>query len=140
LHYLQNKTQAYGQMLEAFIQFDQAFAMFDAAFQIDRKTRREEFVARLDESLRQFQKANVTARYSTETWSEVVDNVSDLGVLWRLNTFVVTGMDLVSQFMQNINNYHHGKFYLNQVAWDKIFSPIPIITKRTDFTSAQSAA
>jgi hypothetical protein len=57
-----------------------------------------------------------------------VDNVSDLGVLWRLNTFVVTGMDLVSQFMQNIDNCHHGKFYLNPVASEKVFSPLPIIT------------
>ena len=104
--------------------------MFDGAFQLDRRGQRQKFVARLDESLRQFQKAKTTARYSVETWSKVVDNVSDLGVLWRLNTFVVTGMDLVSQFMQNIDNYHHGKFYLNQVAWEKVFSPLPILTCR----------
>jgi hypothetical protein len=42
-------------------------------------------------------------------------------------------MDLVSQFMQNIDNCHHGKFYLNPVAWEKVFSPLPIITKRTGF-------
>ena len=100
---------------------------------------RQEFVDRLDESLRQFQKAKTTARYSAETWSKFVDNVSDLGVLWRLNTYVVTGTDLVSQFVQNIDNYHHGRFYLNEVAWDKIFSPIPIVTKRTDFKRARSA-
>jgi hypothetical protein len=133
LHYLENKTKAYAQMIEAFIQFDQACAEFNSAFQLDRRIQRQEFVARLDESLRQFQKAKITARYSAETWSKVIDNVSDLGVLWRLNTFVVTGMDLVSQFMQNIDNYHHGKFYLNQVAWERVFSPLPILTKRTGF-------
>ncbi len=140
LHYLENKTEAYAQMIEAFIQFDQAFAMLDTAFQLNPINQHQEFVARLDESLRQFQKAKITARHSAETWSKVVDNVSDLGVLWRLNTYVVTGTDLVSQFMQNIDNYHHGKFYLNQVAWEKIFSPIPIITKRTDFKRSPSQA
>jgi hypothetical protein len=133
LHYLENKTEAYAQMIEAFIQFDQACATYDSAFHLDRSVQRQEFVAQLDESLRQFQQAKITARYSAETWSKIVDNVSDLGVLWRLNTFVVMGMDLVSQFIQNIDNYHHGKFYLNQVAWERVFSPLPIITKRTGF-------
>ena len=140
LHYLENKTEAYARMIEAFIQLDQAFGALDTAFQVDRTAQRQEFVAQLDESLRQFQKANITARYSAETWSKVVDNVSDLGVLWRLNTYVVTGTELISEFVQNIDNYHHGEFYLNLVAWDKIFSPIPIITKRTDFKRAPSSA
>jgi len=120
-------------MIEAFIQFDQACATYDGAFHLDRSVQRQEFVAQLDESLRQFQQAKITARYSAETWSKIVDNVSDLGVLWRLNTYVVTGTDLVSQFIQNIDNYHHGKFYLNQLAWERVFSPLPIITKRTGF-------
>jgi hypothetical protein len=133
LHYLENKTEAYSQMIEAFIQFDQACLTYNSAFQFDRRTQRQEFVARMDESLLQFDKARITGRSSAETWSKVVDNVSDLGVLWRLNTFVVSGMDVVAQFMQNIDNYHHGKFYLNAVPWDRVFSPLPIITKRTGF-------
>lgn len=139
IHYLENKTEAYAQMMEAFIQLDQAYVMFDTTFQIDPMTQRQELVARLDETLRQFQKAKLTARSSAETWSKIVDNVSDLGVLWRLNTYVVTGTDLISQFVQNIDDYHHGRPYLDEVAWDKIFSPIPIVTKRTDFKRAKSA-
>ena len=139
LHYLENKTEAYAQMLQAFIQMDEAYIMLDQAFHIDRLARRNEFIARLDNSLAQFEQAKLTARYSAETWSNQVDNVSDLGVLWRLNTFVVTGMDLVSQFIENIDAYHHGKPYLNEVAWKRVFSPIPILTQRTDFKRPKSA-
>ena len=90
LQYLENKTQAYSQMMAAFVQMDQAFAAFDQAFQLDPRTQREEYLKRLDGSLEGFQKARVMARYSAQTWSKVVDNVSDLGILWRLNTYVVT--------------------------------------------------
>jgi hypothetical protein len=129
LHYLENKTQAYIQMIDTFIQLDQAFADFDQAFRLDPRTQREEFLKRLDGSLESFQKARVMARNSAQTWSEVVENVSDLGVLWRLNTDVVTGTDLIMQFMENIDNYHHGKPYLNCVEWEKVFSPLPIVLR-----------
>lgn len=127
LEYLENKTQAYSQMMAAFIQLDQAFADLDQAFKLDPRPQREEFLKRLEGSQEGFEKARLMARYSAETWAEDVDNVSDLGVLWRLDTYVVVGMDLIAQFMENINNYHHGKPYLKRVEWEKIFSPVPII-------------
>lgn len=130
VHYLENKTRAYSQMMGAFIQLDHAFADFGQAFQLDPLMQRQEFLKRLDASQMEFEKARLLGRYSAETWAQYVDNVSDVGVLWRLNTFVVTGMDLIAQFMQTINNYHHGKPYLTRVEWEKIFSPLPIIQWR----------
>jgi hypothetical protein len=120
LQYLENKTQAYSQMLRMFIQLDQAYADFDQAFQLDPRTQREEFLKRLDASLPEFQDAQMLARASARTFAEVVDNVSDLGVLWRLNTYGVAGTELIGQFMMNISNYHHGKPYLNRVEWQRV--------------------
>jgi hypothetical protein len=69
-------------MIEAFIDLDQAYADLDAAFQLNPRTQHQEFLARLDESVLQFDKAKIKARESAETWSKFIDNVSDLGVLW----------------------------------------------------------
>ena len=108
-----------------FIQLDQAFADFDQAFRLDPRTQREEFLKRLDASLQQFKKAQFLARGNARTFAEVVDNVSDLGVLWRLNTYGVQGTEQVAKFMENIDDYHHGKPYLNPVGWDKVFLQFP---------------
>ncbi len=125
LHYLENKALAYSRLLRTLIQWDQAFAEFDQAFQLDARTQREEFLKRLDASLQQFQNAQVLARACARTFSEVLDNVSDLGVLWRLNAHLVAGTELIAQFMETINNYHHGKPYLNHVEWEKVFQSEP---------------
>jgi hypothetical protein len=71
----------------------------------------------------------VLARSSARTFSEVVDNVSDLGVLWRLNTYGVAGTEQLAKFMENIDNYHHGKPYLNRVEWEKVFVQLPLLTR-----------
>jgi tetratricopeptide (TPR) repeat protein len=128
LHYLENKTQAYTLMLRSFIQLDQAFADFDQAFRLDPRTQREEFVKRLDASLQEFQKAEVLARSNARIFAEVVDSVSDLGVLWRLNTYGVAGTEQVAKFIENIDDYHHGKPYLNPVEWGKVFVQLPLLS------------
>lgn len=130
LHYLENKTEAYDQMIGTFILLDQALAEFDESFKLNPRTQHEEFLKKLDESLQTFVQAQLLGRHSGQTFSEVVDNVSDLGILYRLNVFVVTGTELITQFMANIQKYHHGKPYLNQVEWEKVFSQSPIIATR----------
>ena len=98
----------------------------DRAFKIDPLKGRDEFLRRLDGSLARFQNAGVLARYAARKWTEFADHVSDLGGLYRINLFMVTGTDLIAQFVQNIVNFHHGKPYLNRVAWEKVFSPLPV--------------
>jgi hypothetical protein len=129
LLYLENKTQAYAQMLKFFVELDKAYAQLHSAFLFDPRTQREEFLKRLGASLQQFQEAHVLARSSARTFSEVVDNVSDLGVLWRLNTYGVAGTEQLAKFMENIHNYHHGKPYLNRVEWEKVFVQLPLLTQ-----------
>jgi hypothetical protein len=129
LLYLENKTQAYTKMLEFFVELDKAYAQFDRAFLFDPRTQRDEFLKHLGESLQQFQRAHVLARSSARTFSEVIDNVSDVGVLWRLNTYGVAGTQQLAKFVENIDNYHHGRPYLNRVEWEKVFVQIPLLTR-----------
>ena len=126
LDYLRNRTEAYIWHLKASIDVVAGYVELDRAFKIDPLKRRAEFLQRLDGSLAKFQNAPVLARYAARKWTEVTDHVSDLGGLYRINLFMITGTDLIAKFVENIVNFHHGKPYLNRVAWEKVFSPLPV--------------
>ena len=68
-------------------------------------------------------------RRTTEKFAEIIDHPSDMGVLYRANLFLVTGLELVQQTMQNVVNYHHGKEYTKRVAWEKIYYDFPQFAK-----------
>jgi hypothetical protein len=87
---------------------------------------------RLDERLQKFLQAQRLALSSAGKWVARLDHVPDLGVLYRMNTFMVTGTELVVRFMENTVSFHRGKPYLKQVNWDKVFSPLPIIDEAPD--------
>ena len=127
LNYLINKTQAYVMHLEALTRINQAYLEFDAAFAARNAGRPEEFLRRLDHSLEMFQQASRMARAMATKFAEIVDDPSDLGVLYRINIFMVHGFDIVEKFMRNIVNFHHGRYYLEPVPMEKVFSPLPRI-------------
>jgi hypothetical protein len=127
LAYLQNKTEAYAMHLEALIEVRQAYMELDAAFRARNAGRREEFLERLDRSMEMFRSAGRMSRAMGAKFAEIIDDPSDLGVLYRINIFVVHGFDIVEKFMQNIVNFHHGKYYLNPVPFETVFSPLPKI-------------
>jgi len=62
-------------------------------------------------------------------FSEIIDDPSDLGVLYRINVCMIDGTDVVLKFMQNIDDFHHGKPYLHPVPLEKIFMISPRIQK-----------
>ena len=126
LEYLQNRTESYVWHLKASIEVVEGYIEMDRAFKINPLKERDEFLRLLDGSLARFQNAGVLARYAARKWTEFADHVSDLGGLYRVNLFMVTGTDLIARFVQNIVNFHHGKPYLNRVAWEKVFSPLPV--------------
>ena len=127
LHYLMNKTESYRLHLETLVTVRRAYIEFGEAFQswnagaIDRA----ELVRRLDDSMSLFNEAREMGLRTTEKFAEVIDHPSDMGVLYRANLFLVTGLDLVAQTMQDIVNYHHGREYTKRVAWDKIYYDFP---------------
>ena len=126
LDYLRNKTEAYAMHLETLVTLDQAYLEFDAAFR-ERSTNRDEFMRRLDHSLEMFHAAHRQAVAMATKFSQIVDDPSDLGVLYRINVCMIDGTDVVQKFMQNIDDFQHGKAYLHPVPFDKIFMAAPRI-------------
>ena len=128
LSYLINRTEAYVMHLDTLIAWDQAYLDLDRAFRRwDEGLSREEFVTQLDGILNEFAQTRQQARAMAEKWSETIDHPSDLGVLYRINLFMVTGTELTFDFMQNIDNFHHGHDYVKPVAFDKIFVSWPVL-------------
>ena len=84
-----------------------------------------EFMQRLDHSLEMFREAHRMSIAIATKFAEIIDDPSDLGVLYRINVYMIDGTDIVQQFMQNIDNFHHGLPYLRPVPFEKIFAPWP---------------
>lgn len=127
LAYLRSKTEAYIMHIEALAQIRRAYLEFDAAFQARNAGKQAEFIKRLDASLEMFRKSSRMAREMGAKFAEIIDDPSDLGVLYRINIFMVHGFDIVEKFMENIVNFHHGRFYLNPVPFEKVFASQPNI-------------
>jgi hypothetical protein len=127
IRYLMNKTESYRMHLETLVTVRKAYVEFDEAFSLwnARKVDHAEFVRRLDGSLALFEEARQMGRHTAEKFAEVIDHPSDMGVLYRANLFLVTGLELAAQTMQNIVNYHHGKEYTKLVAWNRIYYEFP---------------
>jgi hypothetical protein len=125
LAYLRNKTEAYAMHLDTMVQLQKAYLEFDAAFQTKAAGNREEFVRRLDHSLEMFQEAHRMSIAMATKFAEIIDDPSDLGVLYRINVYMIDGTEIVARFIQNIDDFHHGKPYLNPVPFDKVFNAWP---------------
>ncbi len=125
LRFLRNKTESYRMLLETLMTARRAYILFDEAFRIRRKDNDAEFRGKLDQSMALFSEARRQGRATTEKFAEFVDHPSDLGVLYRANLFLITGLELVERTMQNLVNFHHGRQYTTPVAWDKIYYPFP---------------
>ena len=124
--YLKNRTQAYLWHLKALLELLEGYGKLDQAFQQGPLEQREEFLRILGQSFLRFRQARLLARYAAQEWTKSSDHVSDLGGLYRINTFMVTGTELIADFVENIVNFHHGKPYLKKVAWEKVFSVLPV--------------
>jgi len=128
LAYLTNRTQAYILHLETLVAWEQAYIDLDGAFQAKAQgASQQEFVSRLDADLKEFQETQVKAKVMAGKFSEIIDHPSDLGVLYRINVYMVTGTELTAELMQNIDNFYHGRDYVKPVDFGKIYSEWPAL-------------
>lgn len=128
LAFLINRTDSYILHLETLIEWNQAYIDFDSAFQLkDQGAEQAVFVRQLDESLGRFHDAQAKAKATAEKWSQLVDHPSDLGVLYRIDTFMVTGTDITFDLMQNIDNFYHGRDYVKPVDFGEVYVSWPVL-------------
>jgi len=126
LAFLINRTEAYILHMQTVITWDQAFVDLDSAFAAYRSgAERNEFVSRLDKSLKEFEEARSKAVTTGEKWSEMVDHPSDLGVLYWINVFMIDGTEQTAKLVESIDNFHHGRDYTELPDFGKIFVPWP---------------
>ena len=125
LAYLRNKTEAYAKHLDTLVELETAYLEFDAAFRAKSAGNLEEFVRRLDHSMERFRTAHRMSIATATKFAEIIDDPSDLGVLYKYNVYMIDGTEIVEQFMQNIVNFNHGKPYLDPVPLDKVFNRWP---------------
>jgi hypothetical protein len=130
LRYLRNKTESYRMLFETLIIARKGYIAFDEAFRSRGRTGREEFVRNLDAAMEQFHAARRMGKRTVEKFAEVIDHASDLGVLYRADLFLVRGLELVEQTIENVVNFHHGRNYTRPVAWDKIYWEYPQFSSR----------
>ena len=123
LRYLINRTQSYRDYIAALVTMRKSFVAFDKAFRDRDKVSHEQFVTELNGALDGFSAARQQVQAATREYTELMDNPSDLGVLYQLNVRAVLGFDLVYQTMRNIVNYHMGKPYLDHIPWERLYSP-----------------
>jgi hypothetical protein len=125
LRYLINRTEVFRDCLAALNTFRQGMMQFDAAFRTKDKTPYNDFAAQLEASMAPLHQASGQLRAATRKYSEIIDHVSDLAVLYNLNARVLLGTDLAIQLMQNVVNFHRGQPYLEKVPFERLYPPKP---------------
>lgn len=125
IEFLRNRTASYRMLLDTLITARRGYSAFNDAFRTRRQVPYSEFQKQLGRSMALFTEARKKGRATTEKFAAFMDSDSDLGVLYRANLFLVTGLELAEQTMQDLINFHHGRPYTRRVAWDKIYYGFP---------------
>jgi len=125
LGYLINRTEVFRNALIGLNTFRRGMMIFDEAFRLRPALDEADFVARLQASLGPLRQGHEELKEATRKYSQIVDHVCDLAVLYHLNARVVLGTDLTIQLLQNVVNYHAGRPYLQKVPFEHLFPPRP---------------
>ncbi len=125
LAYLINKTESYAMLLRTLVAVRRAYLAFDDAFRERPQTGEAQFMRRLDASIEMMREARRMGRRTTEKFATIIDHPSDLGTLYRANLFLVAGLELAEQTLENVWRFHHGREYTRPVEWTRIYHPYP---------------
>jgi hypothetical protein len=125
LEYLVNRTETYRDLFAALNVYRRGLVNFDAAFRYRETLGQEEFVRQLESSYATLREGFGGLKAATEKFSQLVDHVSDLAVLYELNARLILGTERSLQFLENVLNYHQGKPFLRKVAFDRLYPRRP---------------
>ena len=110
LEYLISKTKAYIAHLEMVILVDQGLAAYCQAF-IDH-TKQEPALGRaLRVAESHIVAAAEKARETTRQVAEIIDDPTDLGILFLANVWDIRGTDQLLDHFRRVVNFHHGRPY-----------------------------
>jgi hypothetical protein len=125
LNYLINRTQVFRDALAAVNDFRRGMVEFDDAFARRGQLEHDAFAAKLDASLEVLRRSRAQFESATREYSQIVDHVSDLAVLYNLNSRVLLGTRLALSFLEDVANYHRGEPYLEYVPFERLYPRRP---------------
>ena len=110
LEYLISKTKAYIAHLEMVILIDQGLAAYCQAF-IDHTKQEPALGGALRVAESHLVAAAEKARETTRQVAELIDDPTDLGILFLANVWDVGKSDELLDFVRRVVNFHHGRPY-----------------------------
>jgi hypothetical protein len=121
LRYLMNRTESFRDYIQSLIILRRAYITFYDAFDSKDHISRKEFLSRLDQSMTEFDNGIAKAQGATRKYAELVDETSDLGVLYQMNSRALLGFDLARQWMRNVVAFQEGKPYVQKIPFDRLY-------------------
>jgi hypothetical protein len=125
LAYLINRTETFRDFFAGLNSFRRGMVSFDEAFRAHDELDHEAFVSKLEASLTTLREGREQLKNATTEYSQMIDHVSDLAVLYNINARVLLGTDLAIQLLENVVHYHEGKPYLRRVPFERLLPPKP---------------
>jgi hypothetical protein len=127
LNYLVNRTEVFRDTFAALNTVRRGYSTFDGAFKAKAKgeAKQAQFVAQLEEGLATCREGQAQLQAATRKFSEQIDHVSDLAVLYHMNARLLLGTDYSIQHLENVVNYHQGRPYLRHVPFERLFPTRP---------------
>jgi len=125
--YLVNRTETFRDTFEGLNAVRRGFLKFDGAFKAKagKEGNQEKFIAQLQEGLALTRAGQTQLQEATQKFSERIDHVSDLAVLYHMNVRLLAGMECAVQHLQTIVDYHQGKPYLRDIPFPHLFPMRP---------------
>ena len=62
---------------------------------------------------------------SATHFARAVDHVTDLGVLWSINSSMVIGTRLLNRYIANVRRFYLGEEYWEPISWEQLFDRCP---------------
>ena len=125
IDYMVNRTEVLRGTFAGLNTLRRAFLNFNDAFRNKANLGEHDFVAQLESSLAVAREAQAQLVAATRRFSEQIDHVSDLAVLYHMNARLLLGVELSIQHLENVVNYHRGQPYLRHVPFEQLFPMRP---------------
>ncbi|MFC1526484.1 hypothetical protein ACFL6X_06715 [Candidatus Latescibacterota bacterium] len=138
LTYLMAKNTGYAHHLRCLVHLGQVYGRLLALF--DPPADVEDTRLGLDEVLDLAGRAAAEAEESARSFAAAAEHPTDLGVLWMVNSSMVTGTRVLQQYLRNVRAYYRGEEYWGPVDWDKLFGSCPHPAYGTDVVPPSSVA
>jgi len=117
--YMSIRTKAYARHLAALVEI---IGMYSNWFDYSTGGLNIGILLKLKEKA---EKARELAFESAELFASCITHVTDLAILWMVNSSMVKGTNVLFKYMDNILKFHKGEEYWANPGWESLFGECP---------------